>query len=146
MSKRKVSLTPDKISEKWNRRLKGAVADIQSGIDNVTESPAEKAIAKKEKFQTRLNESINNGTWEAGLSKVSLPDWKATTKKKVGERLASGVDGAMNKRKAFDTWLAGRLNAVLPKIDEMPDLTLEDSVARVRAMMEHMQKEKYKKS
>ena len=53
MSKQKVSLSPDKISEKWNRRLKGAVSDIQSGIDSVTESPAEKAIQKKEKFRTR---------------------------------------------------------------------------------------------
>ena len=146
MSKTKVGLSPDKISDKWNRRLKGAVSDIQAGIDAVTESPAEKAIQKKEKFRTRLMESIDNGTWEAGLSKVSLPAWKETTKKKVGERLASGVDAAMPKRKQFDQWLSGRLNAILPKIAEMPDLTLEDSVNRVRTMMEHMKAERYKKS
>jgi len=146
MSKRKVSMTPDRISDKWNRRLKGAVGDIQAGIDAVTESPAEKAILKKEKFRTRLVESIDNGTWEAGLAKVSLTDWKANTKKKVGERLASGVDAAMPKRKAFDQWQTNRLNQILPKIAEMPDLSLEDSVNRVRAFMEHMQAEKYKKS
>lgn len=145
MSKTKVTLTPDKISEKWGRRLKGAVSDIQSGIDNVQESPAQKAVQKKEKFRAKLMSSIDDGTWEAGLNKVTLPKWKETTKKKVGERLASGVDGAMDKRKDYDKWLAGRLNEVLPTINEMPDLTLEDSVNRVRALMEHMSKERYKK-
>ena len=145
MSKTKVSLTPDKISEKWGRRMKNAIPDIQTGIDGVTESPMEKAAAKKEKMKANLIKAIDDGTWENRLKKVSLATWKENTKKKVGERMASGVDAGMDKRKEFDRWLAGRLNEKLPEIANMPDLTLEDSVNRVRAMMEHMSSERYKK-
>ena len=146
MAKDKVSLTPDKISDKWNRRMKGSISDIQAGIDSVTESPMIKAVEKQDKLRAKWLASIDDGVWAKGMEKVTLSDWKTATKKKVGERLASGVDGAMPKRKEFDTWLVSRLNAVLPKIKDMPDMTLEDSVARVRTLMEHMSAERYKKS
>lgn len=145
MSKGKVSLTPDQISDKWNRRMKNAIPDIQAGIDSVTESPMEKAAAKKDKMKTNLLKSIDDGTWENRLRKVPLSKWKENTKKKVGERMASGVDAGMDKRKEFDKWLTNRLNEKLPEIQNMPDLTLEDSVNRVRALMEHMSSERYKK-
>lgn len=144
MSKEKVGLNPDQISDKWNRRMKGSIQDIQTGIDGVTESPMARAVEKQEKMKARLIESIDNGTWAKRMNQVSLADWKTQTKKKVGERMGSGVDGAMNKRKKFDSWMVSRLNEVLPKIQGMPDMTLEDSVNRVRTMMEHMSSQKYK--
>lgn len=144
MAKEKVTLTPDKISDKWNRRMKTAIPDIQAGIDSVTDSPMEKAVAKQDKMKSKLIESIDNGTWANRMRKVSLSDWKSKTKAKVGERMSGGVDAAMPKRKAFDTWLVGRLNGVMPKIKAMPDMTMEDSVNRVRALMDHMSSEKYK--
>jgi hypothetical protein len=75
---------------------------------------------------------------------VSLPDWKAKTKAKVRERLAGGVDAGMPKRKEFDKYLVENLNAVLPEIASMPDLSLEDSVSRVRRLMEHMSNNPFK--
>lgn len=144
MSKEKVSLTADKISDKWGRRMKGAITDIQAGIDSVTESPTEKAAAKQEKMLTNLTEAVNNGKWADGLRKVSLSDWKTKTKEKVGTRLAQGVDQAMPKRKAFDSYLVSTLNAKLPDINAMPDMTIDDSVNRVRALMVHMHENPYK--
>jgi len=145
MSKEKVTLSASEISDKWNRRLKGAVSDIQRGIDGVQVSPTEKAANKQEKMLTNLTTAVNNGKWAAGLRKVTLSDWKSKTKEKVASRLASGVDAAMNKRKDFDNYLVQELNTVLPTINSMPDLTLEDSVNRVRAMMTHMRDHPYKK-
>lgn len=144
MSKTKVTLTPNDISDKWNRRMKGAVSDIQKGIDGVTESPMEKAASKKDKMLQNLTASVNNGKWEAGLRKVNLADWKQMTKEKVGARLGTGVDQAMNKRRTFDQYLVNQLNAVLPEIAQMPDMTLEDSVNRVRRVMEHMHNNPFK--
>lgn len=143
---KKVKLTPEEISEKWNRRTKASISDIQKGIERVTESPAQKAIAKGDKMKANLIKSLDDGTWAKRLGDVSLEDWKAKTVAKVAERLSGGVDGAMAKRQKFDTWLTSTLNEVLPKIDAMPDMTLEDSVNRVRAMMEHMSKKPYKKA
>lgn len=144
MSKSKVNLTPDQISSKWNQNMKQSIPFIQQGIDSVTESPMEKAASAKDKMLQNLTESVNNGKWEAGLRKVTLGDWKQKTKAKVAQRLAQGVDGAMNKRKAFDSWLVNKLNSVLPTISQMPDMTLQDSLNRVQAMMEAMHNDPYK--
>lgn len=142
----KVKLTADQISEKWARRTKASVTDIQAGIDRVSESPGQKAIAKRDKLKQNLLKSIDDGTWAKRLGEVSLEDWKSKTRAKVAERLSGGVDGAAAKRQKFDTHLVNTLNDVLPKIDGMPDMTLEDSVNRVRTLMEHMSKNKYKKA
>lgn len=145
MSKDKVTLNASDISEKWNRRMKGAVTDIQKGIDAVTTSPTEKAADKSEKMLTNLTQAVSSGKWANSLRKVTLSDWKTKTKEKVASRLASGVDGAMAKRQEFDKYLVNTLNGVLPEINNMPDLTLEDSVNRVRRLMEHMANNPYKK-
>lgn len=142
----KVKLTPAEISEKWGRRTKAAQTDVIAGINRVTESPAQKAIAKQDKMKANLIASLDDGTWAKRLGDVSLDDWKTKTAAKVAERLAGGVDGAAAKRGKFDAWLVGTLNEVLPKIDVMPDLTIEDSVNRVRTFMEHMHKSPYKKA
>ncbi len=142
----KVSLDATAISEKWARRTKAAVSDAQAGIMRVTESPAQKAVAKAQKMKQNLIASIDNGTWAKRLGGVSLEEWKTKTAQKVGERLSGGVDGAASKRAKFDGWLVGRLNEVLPKIEAMPDMTLEDSVNRVRTLMEHMSKSPFRKT
>lgn len=144
MSKTKVRLSASQVSDKWAGRIKAAIPDIVSGVEGVTDSPMEKAIAKKDKMRANVLSAIDDGSWENGLKKVSLADWKTKTAAKVRERLSGGVDAGMDKRKQFDTWLVDRLNGVLPDIAAMPDMTLEDSVNRVRRLMEHMASEKYK--
>ena len=144
MSKEKVGLSADKISDKWGRRMKGAVKDIQDGIDAMTVDPGQKAVDAQEKMKQNLIESLDSGIWAKRRLEVSKEEWKTKTKKKVSERLSGGVDAAMPKRKKFDTWLAGRLNQVLPEISAMSDMTLEDSKARVIRLMDHMAAEKYK--
>ena len=139
-----VKLSAAQISEKWGRRAKAAIPDAQAGVARVSVSPAEKAIAKKDKMLANTTKAIQDGRWEAGLSKVSLPEWKEKTIAKMGERMAGGVDAAAGKRQRFDTWLVERLNTVLPSISKMPDLTLEDGISRATAMIRHMAEKPYK--
>ena len=146
MSKTKMTLTPDQISNKWNTRMKNAVPDIVQGINNVTESPMEAAAAKQDKMLAGITAAVQNGRWAKGLRSVSLTDWKANTAAKVQSRLAGGVDAAMDKRRKFDTWLVPAVNAALGKIKGMPDMTLEDSVGRVRTYMTAMAANPYKGS
>jgi len=145
VSKSKVTLNADAISDKWKRRLTGSVQDIQAGIDAVSESPMEKAASREQKMLQGITQAVGSGRWAASLRKVNLQDWKAKTKQKVAERLTGGVEAAMPKRKAFDAYLVGTINQVLPEINSMPDLTFEDSVNRARRMMEHMHNNPYKK-
>ncbi|MDD5360454.1 MAG: hypothetical protein PHI02_09335 [Sulfurovaceae bacterium] len=144
MSKDKVSLTAGQISDKWNRRMKGAVSDIQAGIDSVTESPTAKAAQKADKMLQNMTKAVQSGKWANSLNAVTLQDWKQKTKDKVAQRLASGVDGSMAKRQKFDAYLVNTVNSALQTIKGMPDMTLEDSVNRVRAMMTHMANNPYK--
>ena len=145
MSKSKVRMSSTDISEKWGRNLKHSVPDIIKGLDAVTEAPSAKAVEKQEKMLANLTAAVQDGTWAKRLGKVSLSEWKEKTKKKVNERMSGGGEGAMNKRKEFDNWLVGKLNTILPAISDMNDLTIEDSVARVRALMEGMAENPYKK-
>lgn len=145
MSKSKVTISAADISDNWAGKMKSSVSRIQKGIDGVTENPAELAAAQQDKMKTNLNAAIDSGRWAAGLSKVTLADWKGKTKTKVGTNLSSGVDAALPKRRAFDQYLVSTLNGVLPTIKGMPDQTISDSVERVRALMEHMHNNPYKK-
>lgn len=144
MSKSAVGPSASQISEKWNRRMKTSITDITAGIDRVTESPMEAAAAKQDKMIQNLTESVQSGKWAASLRKVSLADWKGKTKEKVIQRLSGGVDAAMAKRQEFDQYLVTTLNAILPTIAAMPDMNIEDSKARVGAMMDYMHTHKYK--
>ena len=144
MSKTKVRMTPSDISEKWGKNQKASIPFIIKGLDNVSEDPGQKAVDQQEKMLAKLTESITNGTWAKRRLKVSLNEWREKTKKKVTERMTGGVDAAMPKRKEFDSWLVNQLNSILPEIAGMADMTLEDSVARVRKLMEHMSNNKYK--
>ena len=144
MSKTSVRLTPDRISDKWNRHMKTAVPDIVAGIDAMAVDPGIRAVEAQDKMLRNVTESISNGTWAKRRLAVSKSDWQSITKAKVSARLSTGVDQALPKRKKFDAWLVGRLNAILPEIDSMSDMTLEDSKARVIKMMDHMAGEKYK--
>lgn len=145
MAKSKVTINAADISKKWNTRMKQSVPDIQRGIDALQEHPGQKAAAAQEKMLARLTESVQSGRWAKAVSAVSLADWKTKTKQKVAERMSGGVDAAMAKRQAFDTWLVDNLNAVLPTISAMPNLTIEDAIARSAAYQRAMSQRKYSK-
>ena len=145
MSKQRVRLTPDEISNQWNSKLKGSTERIRIGIGRVDVAPGVSAVKKQEKMKSNLMKSIDDGTWAKQTAGVSLEDWKSKFTNKVG-RIAGGADEAMPKRQAFDTWLVTRLNSVLPKIASMPDLTIEDSINRAGQMIRAMSEQKYRKA
>lgn len=144
MSKGKVKMSASDITDKWSKNTSASVSEVLKGLDRITEDPGQKAVDKQDKMLANLTAKISDGTWAKRRLKVGLGEWREKTKKKVTERLAGGVTAARKKRADFDNWLEGRLNAVLPEIADMPDMTLEDSVARVRRLMEHMQERPYK--
>lgn len=145
MAKSKVSGTAASIAEKWARNTGNAVPDILRGVDAVTENPAEKAIAKKDKMVANFNASMQNGKYEASMSKVTLSDWKTKTKEKVQARLSSGVQAAISKRQAFDAHNINVLNAILPEIAAMPDMTLQEQAAKCLRLWQHMRDNAYRK-
>lgn len=133
-------LTPQEIADKWRRRAEASASDYQKGIERVSESPMEKAVAKKEKFKANLLKSINEGRWEKGLKSVSLQDWKEAVAKKGVPNYATGIRASEGKMEAFMSELVPFQDSLKAEIDRMPDITLSDSIARAVKWIEGMAK------
>ena len=113
--------------------LKRSTERIRKGVERVTESPMEKAVAQKEKMRQNVNAALDSGKWEAGLARVSLSEWKAKFLAKGITNIASGVDASAAKIEAFASQLLSYESTLQSKIDAMPSMTLEDSIARQTA-------------
>jgi len=137
-------LTPEEFAKKWAKRLKAATSEMKDGVNRVTEAPSVAAIKAQEKMLANLIESIEDGTWAKRLGNVSLTDWQNAFIDKGIPRISKGVDGADGKMKDFGSWLNERIDSGQSKIDKMPDLTLDDSVARAETWIRHMAEKKYK--
>jgi hypothetical protein len=131
-------LTPQQFQEKHNRRLKAAIPDITTGVAAVTASPTIAAAAKQAKMLDRLTTAVTSGKWAASLRAVTLEQWKSATTTKGIPRIAGGIDGAADKVTAFATRLLPFEATLMGTIATMPDVTLEDSIARMTAWVRGM--------
>lgn len=135
-----VKLTAEEFAEKHARRLKGAVEDVRKGVERVTEAPGIKAAAKQAKWAAKLGEKITQDKWGRRVASVTLEEWKRKTLNKGIGRIPAGIDEAHDKVVEFAGKLIEHQNAGLGAIEKMPDLTLEDSVARATTWIRHMAK------
>jgi len=131
-------LTPTEFQEKHARRLSASVEDVRKGIDRVTVNPCELAAAKQEKMLANLTAAVNDGRWANGLKRVSLADWKDKAKNVGAGRIASGINAAKAKVIAFAEELLPHIDAGQSKLKTMPDITLEDNIARMTSFIRHM--------
>ncbi len=133
-------LTASEFAEKWQRRLSAAAPDIQKGINRVDVSPTEKAAAKQDKMLANITASVQSGKWAAGLRRVSISDWKRAAIEKGIPRISQGVSGAGPKVTDFASQLLPFQDSLKSQVDNMPDLTLEDSINRMSTWVRGMSK------
>ncbi len=132
------------VVDKWKRNLRGATADIEAGVNRVTESPTKLAADNIDKMRTKLMEAFDNGRVEAGLRKVTLEEWKdAFIKVGIG-RISAGVEKADSKMVEFMDFLIPHVEAGKGKIKGMPSTSLEDNINRMVEFTRHMASKKYK--
>lgn len=131
-------LTGTQFAEKWGGRLKSATDSITLGVQNVTVSPTASAANKKDKFRANLLKSIDDGRWEKGLRKVTLEAWREAMLNRGVPRIAAGVDGAMTDMAAFGEELLAYEAQAQAKIAKMPDVSLEDNLARMTTFVREM--------
>lgn len=126
------------MAEKWSRRLTASTPDMQTGVMNVRENPAAKAISRKDKMRQNILASIDSGKWEAGLQRTTLDSWKRAMIDKGLPRVNAGATAAIPKYQAFAAELLPFQDSLKQEIDNMPDMTLEDSIARMSAWIRGM--------
>lgn len=136
----KVRVTAAEFQEKHARRLKAAEPDIRAGIARVDTAPGELAAKKQDKMRARLMAKIDDGTWAARVRAVTLVDWKAKATDKGIPRISQGIDAAKDKVVNFASQLLPAVQAAATKIETMPDLTIEDSIARSGSFIREMSK------
>jgi hypothetical protein len=133
-------VTPEQYADKWNRRIKAAVPDIQAGVQRVTTSPGEAAALKQDKMLQRVTEAITSGKWAERVRSVTVEDWRRAALNKGIPRIAAGADGATDKMREFASQLLPYLDRVVSEVQRMPDLTLEDAIARATHVIREMSK------
>ena len=135
----------EQFAQKWAKRMKSSVEEMRNGVDNMVVNPATEAIKKKDKMIAHWTESINNGTWENQLGKITKEAWIKAYKTKGIPRISAGVDGATGKMEQFGEALLNHIETAKNEIKDMPDLTLEDNINRMTTFIRSMSKFKYKK-
>lgn len=133
-------LTGQQFAEKWAGRLKSAGDAIALGVDSVTVAPTLAAANKQDKMRAGILKAIDSGKWAAGLKRVTLSEWVTAMKERGIPRIASGVDGAVSDMAIFGAELMAYQDTLSAKISKMPDVTLEDNIARMTEQVRGMSK------
>lgn len=140
-----IRVTPDEFVAKHAKRTIAAIPEYKAGIDRVDEAPGVKAAAKADKMLVKLTEAVQSGKWAERVASVSLSDWKAAAKEKGATRINAGVAGSASKVRAFASQLLPELARIKSEVDAMPDLTLEDSIARMTHQVRSMSEFEFKR-
>jgi len=131
-------MSPGDAARKWAQRATAAVPEYKAGIDRVTESPTAKAAKAVDKLIQNFMESVTSGRWARNLEAVSLSEWKTAASEKGGARMAAGVQGAIGKQTRYYTEAFPFIEGLQAEIAGMPNLTIEDSIARSAHFMREM--------
>lgn len=135
-----VKLTPSQARKKQATNLKAATIDMADRINAVTVAPGVLAAKKADKMRQNINKALDDGTWQKNVAAVPLEDWKKATIEKGIPRISSGIDAAAGKVEAFYGEFFPYLDNVAKKVDAMPDLTLQDSIARMTKQVTEVSK------
>lgn len=131
-------MSPTDAAAKWSTRSSAATEDYRKGVQGVTESPMEKAVKAQAKMLQNIMEAINSGRWADALRAVSLSDWKEKAGTVGASRYAPGVQAAVGKQETYYRVAFPEIERLQGEIAAMPNVTIEDSIARAAHFMRGM--------
>lgn len=129
-------ITPQEAAAKWSRNLGAATADIQRGVERVTESPGVKAAAQKALYVQKVQQRAD--VWADRLRAMDVGTWQRQTIEKGIPRIADGAAKAEPKMAAFMGELLPHIDAGRARIAGMPKGSIADSKNRASAWIDHM--------
>lgn len=126
---------PQRALDKWKRNAAANAQSMKDGVADVQVSPGERAIAAKDKYIRRVNESFNDGSYEAGLRSFSLQDWKQAMQTKGVQNMQNGVNNISARSLANMTAALNQANAIKAATADMPNNSEADALAKVQKAM-----------
>lgn len=128
-----VRTTSADATEKWLANLSSSSARMQAGAMRVQTSPGAAAAAAADKWLAKVTASKDK--FKARVGGVSLQEWQNAYINVGIPRVAQGAQAKKAKVTAFlDQFLPYLANG-LATIDKMPNVTVEDGIARASAMI-----------
>lgn len=131
-----VRTDPQTAAQRWVQGLQSSGAKLAAGVNAVTQAPGARAAAKVDKYRQGVLDNIPK--WERNVRAVSLESWKEAMLTKGASRVASGAQAAEGKMTERLTRLWPFLTNVVNQVDNMPDATLEDRIAKSAAFQRKM--------
>ena len=129
-------VTPQQAAAKWQQRIGQATQQITDGVNRVTVSPAQAAVAQRTKWQQNVAASADK--WARNIGRVTLDQWKSAMLTVGVARIAPGAQAKVGKVEAFQTELLPHIDRGQQMLTAMPSTTLEDNIARSNAWIRHM--------
>ena len=123
---------------KYKSGVQGGSTAYKNGVLAVTENPATKAIAQKDKMIANWNAAINGGKWEQKLGAVTLPMWKDAASNKGANNYAASADKASVNYQAWAADAYPQIAQLQQQIQAMPKVTISDSINRMIANVNGM--------
>jgi len=130
-----VRVNAQQAAEKWTQRLQASTQQIQDGVQRVQVAPGQKAAAAANLWLQRVQQARDK--FARNVAAVSLADWQnAMITKGIG-RISAGATAGQPKMQAFMTQFLPHLAAGVAQVERMPKGTIEQSIARMEAMVRH---------
>jgi hypothetical protein len=139
-------ITPTEFAANWSQTMKARVSQIVTGVERTDQAPGQKAAAAAKTWIARMQDPEVQKKWQTNVAAVSLEEWKAAARTLIPQRLPGGVDRATPKVEQFAQQLLTYQASNLPKIESMPNITYEDSRARMNAWFDVMKNFRFKRS
>lgn len=130
-----IRVSPQQAADKWASRLTGATDQIRQGVQAVTVAPGQKAAAAANLWLQRVQQSRDK--FAANVGRVGLADWQQAMIEKGIPRISAGATAGTPKMAAFMQEFLPYLATGVARVDSMPKGTLDQSIARATAMIQH---------
>lgn len=130
-----VRSTPQAATAKWVSNLSAATERMTTGAQGVTKAPGQQAAAAADKWLARVTAAKQK--FATNVAAVSLQSWQASYINIGIPRVAQGAQAKQQKVLDFQTQFLPFLARGVATIDQMPNVTLEDGIARATAMIRY---------
>ena len=131
----KVRISSTDGSTAWQQGFGAAGAKYQRGVQNVTTAPNALAAAALPRWIASVTSKAVQDKYVAKNNAVTLQEWQNATVQFGVPNLSRGAQKGATKYAAFASKFYPYLSAGLQQIQSMPNITLQDRIARSVAMM-----------
>lgn len=120
---------------KWLNNIGSATDRMKQGAMGVSVAPGQKAAASADKWLQRVQQA--KAKYQNNVGRVTLQQWQDAYINVGIPRVSQGAQAKQAKYTAAMADFLPYLAQGVAKIDAMPKVTLQDSIARATAMIQH---------